>query len=127
MNISKLTKPQIIAAYNAVVAELDTLRTINAAHQTLVISARERIAAAEAELASRTAAPKRSSSFTPYTAEQRAEWKAKQIAALPAKPAKPAYIKPAYVMPAWQQERAAAMAEAKAYAMATGACVKVQS
>ena len=35
--------------------------------------------------------------------------------------------KSAYVMPAWQRIRAAQMAEAKAYAMASGNCIKVQS
>jgi hypothetical protein len=139
--LKSLTKPQLITAYNAVVAELETLRTINAAHQTLVISARERIAAAdhayreqgyaEAHRAERAAAERELHDgrdydlvqFSRYTVQQRADWKAKQIAKLP----KPAYVKPTYVAPQWQVERAAAMAAAKAQAMASGTHCKVQS
>ena len=140
-SLKSLTKPQLIQRCEALVAELDSLRVINAAHQTLVISARERIAVAEAEYHKQgyveaytvphaKLSPdqlghltgRSTSGFAPYTAQERAEWKARQIAALPPKPA---YVKPAYVMPAWQVERAAAMAAAKAQAIASGKTSKV--
>lgn len=136
--LKSLTKPQLIQRCEALVAELDSLRTINTAHQTLVISARERIAAAEAEYAGKQA-PRmtseqdedaaqyhlsaeqlghltgRSVGYAPYTAQERAEWKARKIAALPPKPT---YVKPTYQMPEWQVQRAADMAAKKEAARA---------
>jgi len=101
--MSNLTKGQLAAENAALRNELNTVRSQRDERHHMVVTLEAEVARLRDDL--------KAVAFVSAT----------KTANLPA--AKP--VRPAYVMPQWQVDRAAAMAEAKAIAMATNRSVKV--